>query len=113
MNLQLAGKVAIVTGGGSGIGSAVCRLLAEEDVKVIVADLQDEKGIATACEIQQRGGTAQFVQADVSQRAKVKTLIANTLQVYGQIDILCNIAGPGAQAGQLDTTEEELDRQLN
>ena len=113
MNLQLAGKVAIVTGGASGIGSAVCRLLAEEDVKVIVADLQDEKGIATAREIQQRGGTAQFVQADVSQRAEVKALIANTLQVYGQIDILCNIAGPGAQAGQLDTTEEELDRQLS
>lgn len=54
-----------------------------------------------------------FVHTDVSQRAEVKALIAKTVQAYGQIDILCNIAGPGVQTGQLETTEEELDRQLN
>ena len=113
MNLELRGKVAIVTGGASGIGAAVCRMLAEEGVKVIVADRLDEKETVTALEIQQRGGTALFVQTDVSQRAQVNALVAKTLQTYGQIDILCNIAGPGAQGGQLETTEAELDRQLN
>src|SRR6516164_7616796 len=113
MNLELTGKVAIVTGGASGIGAAVCRMLADEGVKVVVADRHDEKETATALEIQQRGGTALYVQTDVSRRAEVNALIAKTLQAYGQIDILCNIAGPGAQAGQLDTTEAELDRQLN
>jgi NAD(P)-dependent dehydrogenase (short-subunit alcohol dehydrogenase family) len=113
MDLELTGKVAIVTGGASGIGAAVCRMLAEEGVKVIVADRLDEKETVTALEIQQRGGTALFVQTDVSRRAQVNALVAKTLQTYGQIDILCNIAGPGAQGGQLDTTEAELDRQLN
>ena len=113
MDLELTGKVAIVTGGASGIGAAVCRMLAEEGVKVIVTDRHDEKGTVTALEIQQRGGTALYVQTDVSHRDQVNALVTKTLQTYGQIDILCNIAGPGAQGGQLDTTEAELDQQLN
>src|SRR6266436_2011241 len=113
MNLELAGKVAIVTGGDSGIGAAVCRMLAEEGVKVVIADRQDEKGTAAARAIQQRGGSAMFVRTDVSRRVEVNALIATTLQAYRQVDILCNIAGPGAQGGQLETTEAELDRQLN
>ncbi len=113
MDLALAGKVAIVTGGASGIGSAVGGMLAEEGVKVVVADIQDDKGTARALEIQQRGGTALFVHTNVSSRAEVKAMVARSLQAYSQIDILCNIAGPGAQAGQLETTEEELDRQID
>src|SRR5260370_2541266 len=102
MNLELAGKGAIVTGGDSGIGAAVCRMLVEEGVRVVIADRKDEKGTAMALEIQQRGGTAMFVRTDVSRRAEVNAMIAKTLEAYGQIDILCNIAGPGAQGGQLD-----------
>ena len=94
MNLELTGKVAIVTGGASGIGAAVSRMLAEEGVKVVVTDRHDEKGTATALEIQQRGGTALFVQTDVSHRAQVHALVTKTLQTYGQTDILCNIATP-------------------
>ncbi len=87
-------------------------MLAEEGVRLVIADRQDEKGTVAARAIQQRGGTALFVRTDVSRRAEVNALIATTLQAYGQIDILCNIAGPGAQGGQLETTEAELDRQL-
>ena len=107
MNLKLAGRVAIVTGGDSGVGVAVCRMLAEEGVRVVIADRQDEKGTAAARAIQQRGETAMFVRTDVSRRAEVNAVIAKTLQAYGQVDILCNIAGPGAQGGQLETTEAD------
>ena len=93
MNLELAGRVAIVTGGDSGVGVAVCRMLTEEGVRVVIADRQDEKGTAAARAIQQRG--------------EVNAVIAKTLQAYGQVDILCNIAGPGAQGGQLETTEAD------
>jgi len=53
------------------------------------------------------------MEANVSVRAQVENLINTTLADYGQIDILCNIAGPGASTGQLDTTEEEYNRQLD
>ena len=62
MNLELAGRVAIVTGGDSGV--AVCPMLAEEGVRVVIADRQDEKGTAAARAIQQRGETAMFVRTD-------------------------------------------------
>src|SRR5260221_5012098 len=65
MNLKLAGKVAIVTGGASGIGAAVCCMLAEEGVKIAVADRKHEKGRAMALEIHQRATSAKFVAADV------------------------------------------------
>ena len=112
MNLELAGKVAIVTGGASGIGAAIGRMLADEGATVVIADIQDEKGAASVEAIQQRGGTSCYVHANVSNRTEVQALVAKTLEAHGQIDILCNIAGPGAHTGQLDTTEAEFDRQI-
>ena len=112
MDLELDGKVAIVTGGASGIGAAVAAMLADEGVTVVVADIQDEKGTATVEGLLQRGGTGIYVHADVSNRADVHALVARGVELYAQIDIVCNIAGPGAHSGQLDTTEEEFDRQI-
>lgn len=113
MDLALAGKVAIVTGGASGMGASVGRMLAEEGVCVVLADIQAERGHAVAAEIQANGGQASFIETNVSVRAQVAALVQQTLAAHGQIDILCNIAGPGASTGQLDTTEEEYDRQLD
>lgn len=113
MDLYLAGKVAIVTGGASGMGAAVARLLASEGVQVIVADIQDSKGDTTVKKIVEDGGRALFLHTDVTRRADVQSTVVQALKQFGQIDILCNIAGPGAQTGQLDTTEEEFERQIN
>lgn len=113
MDLGLAGKVAVVTGGASGMGACIGRMLAEEGVRVVLADIQVEKGQAMAAELRTRGGDASFVEANVSVRSQVEALINGVIASHGQIDISCNVAGPGASSGQLDTTMEEYDRQLD
>lgn len=113
MDLGLAGKVAVVTGGASGMGACIGRMLADEGVRVVLADIQVEKGQAMAAEIRTRGGDASFVEANVSVRSQVEALISGVIASHGQIDISCNVAGPGASSGQLDTTMEEYDRQLD
>ncbi len=113
MDLGLAGKVAIVTGGASGMGACVGRMLAAEGVHVVLADIQIEKGQASAQSILDSGGSARFVEANVSVRTQVDALMNDVISTEGQIDILCCIAGPGASSGQLDTTEAEYDRQLD
>lgn len=113
MDLGLAGKVAVVTGGASGMGACIGRMLADEGVRVVLADIQNEKGQAMAAELRARGGDASFVEANVSVRSQVEALINGVIATHGQIDISCNVAGPGASSGQLDTTMEEYDRQLD
>ncbi|HXF60092.1 MAG TPA: SDR family oxidoreductase [Caldilineaceae bacterium] len=113
MDLHLENKVAIVTGGASGMGATVATMLAAEGVKVVLADIQTERGERVAGEIQQTGGYARFIHTDVSVRAAVKEMVERTLVGEGQIDILCNIAGPGASAGILETDEAEYNRQLD
>ena len=113
MDLGLAGKVAVITGGASGMGACIGRMLAEEGARVVLADIQVEKGQAMAAEIRTRGGDASFVEANVSVRSQVEALISGVIATHGQIDISCNVAGPGASSGQLDTTMEEYDRQLD
>lgn len=113
MDLGLTGKVAIVTGGASGMGACIGRMLAAEGVRVVLADIQTEKGQAMASDIQAKGGQASFVEANVSIRPQVEALISSVIASHGQIDIICNVAGPGASSGQLDTTMEEYDRQLD
>ncbi len=113
MDLGLVGKVAVVTGGASGMGASVGRLLAAEGAQVVLADIQGERGRAVAADIQAQGGKADFVETNVAVRAQVDALIQQTLANYGQLDILCNIAGPGASTGQLDTTEEDYNLQLD
>ena len=114
MDLGLTGKVAVVTGGASGMGASVGRTLAAEGARVVVADIQAEApGSAVRRRYQKQGGDATFAEANVSVRAQVDALMEKTLADYGRIDILCNIAGPGASTGQLDTTEADYDLQLD
>ncbi len=86
----LKGKVAIVTGGGRGIGKAFCLRLAEEGVKVVVADIIDTAG--TVKEIEDKGGAAIGLHVDVSSEEDTKRMAAETLAKFGQIDILVNNA---------------------
>ena len=90
--MRLKNKTAIVTGAGRGIGKAISIRFAQEGATVVVDDVNDTLGTATVASITDAGGTATFVNADVSDAAAAKRLIAETLAVYGQVDILVNNA---------------------
>ena len=102
---QLTGKVAIVTGGASGIGAATARALAREGARVVVTDIQDGSGVATEV-----GGA--FHAHDVSEEAAWQRVIAATLAAHGRLDILINNAGVFAGATIEDTTLELWNRVL-
>ena len=91
--MKLQGKVAIVTGAGSGIGRAVARLFAQEGAQVVVAERQAAAGEETVATIRQAGGTALAVAVDVSRPDQVRRLIDQTVAAFGRIDILVNNAG--------------------
>lgn len=88
----LSGRVAIVTGAASGIGAATAKLFASEGARVMVADVQDAAGEDVAGAIQAAGGDARYVHTDVSSEVDVEQLIGQTLDVYGQLDVLHNNA---------------------
>lgn len=107
----VAGKVALVTGGGSGIGRASALTFAREGAKVVVADVAVEGGEETVRLIQQRGGEAIFVKADVARAAEVETLVARAVQTYGRLDCAHNNAGiEGAAATIVDYAEDAWER---
>jgi 3-oxoacyl-[acyl-carrier protein] reductase len=91
--MEIAGKVAIVTGAGSGIGRATAQMLAAGGAKVVVADVDDAGGQATVDAIRSAGGDATFVHADVSEAAGVEALFSAAEAIYGGIDIVHNNAG--------------------
>ena len=90
--MRLDNKIAIVTGGGRGIGKAVALRFAEEGAKVVVDDVNDALGTATVSAITDAGGEALFVNADVSNAADVHGLVTETVDTYGTVDILVNNA---------------------
>jgi NAD(P)-dependent dehydrogenase (short-subunit alcohol dehydrogenase family) len=113
MDLQLGGKTAIVTGGASGMGRAVAKLLASEGIAVWLADVNADGAKKTASDIATAGGKAEAVTLDVSSRQQWVALVERVLAAAGKIDILCNIAGPGAKTGHLNTDDAEWARQIS
>lgn len=105
------GKVALVTGAGSGIGRASALAFARAGAKVVVADVMDEAGEQTVALARAENTDAMYVRTDVSQRADVEALVANTVQTYGRLDFAHNnagIEGPQSQLG--DYPEDAWDR---
>lgn len=92
---NLEGKVAIVTGGGSGIGRATALLFARSGARVVVADISLENARACAAEIAELGGEALALQVDVSRDADCQRMVEQTLERFGQLDIAFNNAGIG------------------
>jgi NAD(P)-dependent dehydrogenase (short-subunit alcohol dehydrogenase family) len=91
--MRLANKVALITGGGSGIGKASCLLFAREGAKVVVVDLKQETAEATAEEVRQAGGEARGFAADVSKAKDCEAMVAFAEKTYGRLDIAFNNAG--------------------
>jgi NAD(P)-dependent dehydrogenase (short-subunit alcohol dehydrogenase family) len=113
MDLKLKDKVAIVTGGASGIGRAVVKMMVAEGARIVVADLQEEQGKEIVSDIKSGGNDALFVPTNVSSKEAVQKMVQTTLDQFGRVDILFNIAGPGAKGSQLDSDETEFNRQIN
>lgn len=113
MELNLAGKVAIVTGGGQGMGKVFCLGFAEEGARVVVADINGETARQTAEDIRGKGGTALPIKVDVSNWEDVCNMVSKTLEEFGQIDILVNNAGIRGMANVEDFPEELWERDIN
>lgn len=109
----VAGKVALVTGGGSGIGRQACLVFAREGARVVVCDVAVEGGQETVGQIEQAGGQATFIRADVAQAAEVEALVAKTVEAYGRLDCAYNNAGiAGRTARVADDSEQNWERIL-
>src|SRR5499425_3434098 len=93
MARRLEGKVALVTGGASGIGRATALTFAREGAKLVIADMNDEGGHQTVHMITEQGGEAIFVRTDVSQAVEVQALISQAVATYGRLDCAHNNAG--------------------
>lgn len=96
--MRLEDKVAIVTGGASGIGKETVKAFAKEGANVVIADFNEKAGEQVLAEIKEAGGTAIFVKVNVADQESVVQLIERTKEAYGKIDILINNAGITADA---------------
>ncbi|HLJ94757.1 MAG TPA: glucose 1-dehydrogenase [Gemmataceae bacterium] len=103
---RLRDKVAIVTGGGAGIGQATCELFAEEGAAVVIAERDADTGRQTAGRIAGRGGRALFVHTDVANEGSVQRMVAEAVSAFSRIDILVNNAAVFVLRG-LEATPEE------
>jgi NAD(P)-dependent dehydrogenase (short-subunit alcohol dehydrogenase family) len=109
MSQRLAGKVALVSGGATGMGGASSKLFAAEGAKVAVVDWNIEAAESTVAEIKRAGGTAIALKADVSKTDDVNAAVAATHAAFGNINVLFNHAGTIVIKPFLETTEEEWD----
>lgn len=112
---RIEGKVAIVTGGGSGMGAETARLFAQEGGKVVIADVNLEGAEKTAQEIKAKGGDAVAVKLDITSPEQWEAIVEKTQQTYGKLNILVNCAGIAGNfsAPPDGTPVEELDLLLN
>jgi 3-oxoacyl-[acyl-carrier protein] reductase len=106
--MRLAGKIAIVTGGGSGFGEGICTRFAQEGAKVVIADVNADGGERVAKTI---GGQAMFVRTDVTRDRDWAALVKTTVDTHGRLDIVVNNAGVTHRNQPiLDVTEADFDR---
>ncbi|MCX2679760.1 glucose 1-dehydrogenase [Galbibacter sp. EGI 63066] len=112
MSFNLKNKIAIVTGGASGIGKAISTKFSGTGAKVHILEFNEENGEQTVAEIEKNGGEAVFHQCDVSNQGQVKKII-DSIAAKEKIDILINNAGIAHIGNVEDTSEEDLDRIYN
>ena len=103
----LNGRVALITGGGGEIGSAISRTFAAEGASVMVLDISQEKADAIAEAIRQAGGKAAALQTDITQPEAVKAAVARTVETFGKLTTLANVAATVTPAGTVETLDLE------
>jgi 3-oxoacyl-[acyl-carrier protein] reductase len=110
--MRVEGKAALVTGGGRGLGEAICCTLAREGAYIAVADIHLADATRVSDAINRMGGKAVAIKADVSSEKEVKAMVAKTIEALGTIDILVNNAGICYQGPVAEMSEETWDRVL-
>ena len=95
MEKLLEERIAVITGGGSGIRAATARLYAKHGANVVVSDLNERAATEIVSGIQSDGGKAVFIKADVSKASECENLVQQTLKTFGRVDIAFNNAGIG------------------
>ncbi len=110
--MRLDKKVGIVTGAATGIGKAVAQVFHREGARVVVADLDTERGEDVVADIKKQGGEALFIKTDVSEESDVIRMIEQTMSVFGTIDIIVNNAGIIYQSLTVETSAEWWDKIL-
>jgi NAD(P)-dependent dehydrogenase (short-subunit alcohol dehydrogenase family) len=111
--LSLGGKVAVVTGGASGIGRGISHRMAEIGAFVALLDIDDVKGRESAAEVEAHGGEAIFLNCDVRSAAECRRAVESVIAQRGKIDILSNCAGIAIRKDIVDLTEDEWDLALD
>lgn len=111
--MRLQNKIAIVTGGGTGIGRGIALMFAKEGAKVVVAGRRIEPLNETVSAIQSAGGEALAVKTDVSLLEQVEAMVKQTIDKYGRVDILVNNAGVYLPHDAVSATEEEWDKVIS
>jgi len=102
------GKVALISGGARGMGASEARLFAREGAAVIIGDILDEEGEATAASIAADGGRCRYVHLDVTQEADWQAAVAEAVAQFGSLDVLVNNAGIGSSSFQIHEEPVEL-----
>jgi len=113
MSGRVQGKVAFITGAGSGMGKADAYLLAKEGAIVVLTDIQEDKVKEVAADIVANGGEAIAYKHNVASEEDWNTIVADVVKQYGKIDVLINNAGISLDKTLLDSTIEEWDRVMN
>ena len=111
--MRLKNKVAIITGASNGMGAAEARLFAEEGAKVVIADIEEDRGEVVASEIRTAGGTAVFKHLDVTKEEEWERLVDYTIQSLGAIGILVNNAGISSTTYSDQMSVDSWDRFMN
>lgn len=106
-------RIALVTGGGQGIGAAICVGLGGSGYHVVVNDLDESRAAATVDQIRRTGGSASFSKADVSDSASVNAMFDDIERTYGSVGVLVNNAGVNGNAGIRNVTDEFWDRVIS
>jgi NAD(P)-dependent dehydrogenase (short-subunit alcohol dehydrogenase family) len=108
----LVGKVCLITGGAQGIGEACARLFLEQGAKVVIVDVDKEKGQALASQLQQQGHEILFLASDIGNKVEVDAVIAQVLAQHGRLDVLVSNAGIFKAAPFLEVSESDFDEVL-
>jgi 3-oxoacyl-[acyl-carrier protein] reductase len=112
--MKLKGRIALVTGAGSGMGKAISLLFAEQGAKIVAVDVNELAGMETVQTINANGGQGLFLYADLSKSTDIYQMANEALSTYGKIDIICNCAGILDDYKSATQTDEELwDKILN